>query len=57
MYDVPYSDERLKSIELALQSLTKQDPSQSATLENDPIELELIKSTIKNIFKNHVTRD
>jgi len=53
MYDIPYSDERLKSIELTLQSLTKQDPSQGATLEDDPIEFELIKSTIKNIFKNH----
>lgn len=57
MYDVPYSDERLKSIELTLQSLTKQDPSESATLENDPIELELIKSTLKNIFKNHGNRN
>lgn len=56
MYNVPYSDERLKSIESLLQSLTK-DPSQSATLEDDPIEIEQVKSTIKNIFRNHGIRN
>lgn len=56
MYNVPYSDERLKSIESLLQSLTK-DSSQSATLEDDPIEIEQIKSTIKNIFTNYGTRN
>ena len=52
MYDVQYSDERLKSIEKVLQSLSK-SPSQSATIEEDPIEFEKVKNSLKEIFKNH----
>lgn len=52
MYDVPYSDPRLKQIETVLQSLSK-SPSEPDTIEEDPIDVEQIKSSLKEIFKNH----
>jgi HK97 family phage prohead protease len=52
MYDVQYSDTRLKAIETALQSLSK-SPTPSATIEEDPIEFDKIKNSFKQIFQNH----
>lgn len=54
MYDVPYSDPRLKQIETILQSLSK-SPSQSGTIEKDSIDVEQVKNSLKQIFTNHVT--
>lgn len=51
MYNVPYSDERLKSIENILQSLSS-DPVEPATREEDSI-----KSEIKSFFTNYGTRN
>ncbi len=55
MYDVPYSDPRLKQIETVLQSLSK-SPVEPATIEEDPIGVEKIKLSLKEIFKNHGKR-
>ena len=52
MYDIPYSDPRLKQIETVLQSLSK-SPTEPVTIEEDPIDVEQIKSSFKEIFKNH----
>ena len=52
MYNVPYSDPRLKEIEIVLQSLSK-SPTEPVTIEEDPIDFELVKSSFKKIFKNH----
>lgn len=52
MYDVPYSDPRLKQIETVLQSLSK-SPTEPVTIEEDPIDVEKIKSSLKQIFQNH----
>lgn len=52
MYDVPYSDPRLKQIETVLQSLSK-SPTEPVTIEEDPIDVEQIKSSFKQIFENH----
>jgi HK97 family phage prohead protease len=55
MYDVQYSDPRLKQIEIVLQSLSK-SPSEPDTIKEDPIDVEQIKNSLKQIFeKNHVT--
>ncbi len=51
MYNVPYSDERLKNIEKILQSLSS-DPVEPATREEDSI-----KSEIKSFFTNYGTRN
>lgn len=55
MYDVPYSDPRLKQIETVLQSLSK-SPSEPDTIKEDPIDVEQIKNSLKQIFENHVTK-
>lgn len=55
MYDVPYSDPRLKQIETVLQSLSK-SPSEPDTIKEDPIEVENLKNSLKQIFENHVTK-
>lgn len=55
MYDVPYSDPRLKQIETVLQSLSK-SPSVPGTIEEDPIDVEQVKNSLKQIFENHVTK-
>jgi hypothetical protein len=55
MYDVPYSDPRLKQIETVLQSLSK-SPSEPDTIEEDPIDVEEVKNSLKTIFENHVTK-
>lgn len=52
MYDVPYSDPRLKTIETVLQSLSK-SPTESVTIEKDSIDVEQIKYSLKQIFENH----
>lgn len=52
MYDVPYSDPRLKQIETVLQSLSK-SPSEPDTIKEDPIDVELVKNSLKQIFENH----
>lgn len=54
MYNVPYSDPRLKQIETVLQSLSK-SPSEPDTIEEDPIDVEQIKHSLKQIFEKHVT--
>lgn len=51
MYNVPYSDERLKSIEKILQSLSQDPPEESDTLKDDSIDVE----SIKQFFKNYGT--
>lgn len=56
MYDIPYSDPRLKQIETVLQSLSK-SPSEPDTIEEDPIDVEQIKHSLKQIFENHVTNN
>lgn len=53
MYNVPYSDERLKSIEKILQSLSSDPPDDADTRKDDSIDVE----SIKQIFTNYGTRN
>lgn len=48
MYDIPYSDPRLKQIETVLQSLSK-SPTEPVTIEEDPIDYELILKSLSNL--------
>lgn len=53
MYNLPYSDYRLKKLESILKSLDNEEPLQSNTPTDEPIDVHELKNELLTIFKKY----